>query len=93
MKEGGYHREREAREREREREREAEERCEGERCETRGCEPFEREVDRQAAVKRIWHISDSQDQILALAFSEKSSKHFKLFPLRLEADRQGLGFQ
>ena len=35
-----------------------------------------------AAVERIWHIWDSQGQILALAFRQKSFKRFKLFPLR-----------
>jgi len=34
------------------------------------------------AAKRIWHHNDSQGQILALTFSEKSFKPLKLFPFR-----------
>ena len=32
----------------------------------------------------MWHISDSQDQILPLAFRFRSLEPCKLFPLRLE---------
>ena len=37
-------------------------------------------------VERIWHIQDSQGQVLALAFRLKSLKLVKLLPLRSEAD-------
>ena len=30
----------------------------------------------------VWHVCDSQGQILALAFRYKSLKHFKVFLLR-----------
>jgi len=39
---------------------------------------------RGVACKRKWHIQDSQDQILALAFRYKSLKPFKMFPFRSE---------
>ena len=50
-----------------------------------------REVRREAAgeVEQTWHIYDSQVHVLALAFRSKSSKPFKLFPLRSDS---GLGF-
>ena len=38
------------------------------------------------AVKKIWHMEDSQGQILASAFKYISSKRFKLFPVRSEAE-------
>ena len=38
-----------------------------------------------AAVERIWHIYDSQDQMLALAFSYKYLKYSKFFTLPSEA--------
>ena len=47
---------------------------------------------RVTAAERIWHIYDSQGQILALALRYKSLKCFKLFPLRWEAER-GSGAQ
>jgi len=34
----------------------------------------------------MWHIQDSQGQILAVAFRLKVVDHFKVFPLRSEAD-------
>jgi len=37
------------------------------------------------AVERMWQMQDSQGQILALAFRQKSSKPCKVFPLRSEA--------
>ena len=40
---------------------------------------------REASIERIWHIQDSQGQILALALRHKSFKPSKLFPLRSEA--------
>ena len=41
----------------------------------------------RAAVERMWHIQDSQGQILALPFRFKSVKPFKVFPLRSKAER------
>ena len=35
-----------------------------------------------AAVERMWHIYDSQGQIVALAVSLQSLNGFQLFPLR-----------
>ena len=46
-------------------------------------------LETPAAVERNWHIQDSQGQILALAFSLKSLKRSKFFPLRSEADYLG----
>ena len=34
-------------------------------------------------VKRIWHMLDSQGQVLALAFRSKSVNSFEFFPVRL----------
>ena len=36
-------------------------------------------------VKRIWHMLDSQGQVLALAFRSKPVKSFTLYPLRSAA--------
>ena len=38
-----------------------------------------------SAFERIWHVSDSQGQILALAFWLKTLKCCRLFPFGLEA--------
>ena len=40
-----------------------------------------------SAVERIWHIQDSQGQILALALRLKSLKLYKVFPFRVDEDR------
>ena len=43
-----------------------------------------------SAVELTWHITDSQGQIMALSFRQKNLKHFKVFPLRSEAElREG----
>jgi len=41
--------------------------------------------DGKTAVERMWHIPDSQGQILALYFRQKSLKSYKLFPPRSAA--------
>ena len=41
-----------------------------------------------SAVERIWHMEDSQGQILALACRLKFFEPFELFPLCSEADSQ-----
>ena len=38
------------------------------------------------AVERMWHLQDSQGQIMALAFTQTPLKPFKLFPLRSDAE-------
>ena len=40
-----------------------------------------------SVVERIWHIQDSQGQILASTFKIKSLKPVKVFPLRAEAGK------
>jgi len=47
---------------------------------------------RPAAVKKIWHLQDSQGQILALAFRRKCLKSFEMFPVRSVADLEGSNF-
>jgi len=44
-------------------------------------------MEYRPAVERMWRIKDSQGQIPALSCRQKSSKPFKVFPLRLAADR------
>ena len=41
----------------------------------------------RATVERIWHVYDSQGQILALALRQKSFKVLEMYPLRSEALR------
>ena len=40
----------------------------------------------QAVFARIWHIHDSQSQMMALAFKERPSTPIKVFFLQSEAD-------
>ena len=45
-------------------------------------------ADGPDSVERIWHIQDSQGQVLALTFRFKSLRYFKLFPLQRELDKE-----
>ena len=46
-----------------------------------------------SAVQRMWHIHDSQGQILPLAFRRKSPTPFMMFPPRSEAVGPAAGAQ
>ena len=50
-----------------------------------GCRVGAPSVRPYTAVGRMWHISDSRGQILALAFRQNSLKQSKFLPLRSQA--------
>ena len=46
-----------------------------------------------SAVKQVWHIYDSQGQVLALVFGEIWLKYFKVLLHRLEAVSKTIGWR